>query len=141
MPRIMRLARHAKHAGVKMQSIDKLQTSIPLSAAEHLRLRGGAPSRRRSQISGATQQQLSPPQQSAKETASPSHQNEATDPSQAEAEADQEKSSISQPSSSPTHEYHAGDLIEVTFIPDVVMYVASMLCHIGYYDAHGIDTQ
>ncbi len=126
MPSIMR---HAKHAGVKMQSIDKLQTSVPLSAAEHLRLRGGAPSRRRSQISGATQQQVSPPQHSAQETASPSHQKQATAPAQAENEADQQKSSISQPSSGPTHEYHAGDLIEVMSTPDVVMYAPSMLCH------------
>jgi hypothetical protein len=99
------------------QSIDKLQSSVPLSAAEHLRLRGGAPSGRRSQTCGATQQQVSPQQQSAKETASPSHQQQGTAPVQAETEADQQKSSISQPSSSPTHEYHAGDLIEVTFTP------------------------
>ncbi|KAL0042386.1 hypothetical protein WJX77_010878 [Trebouxia sp. C0004] len=95
------------------QSIDKLQTSVPLSAAEHLRLRGGAPSGRRSQTSDATQQQVSPPQQSAKETASPSHQKQATAPAQAETEADQQNSRISQPLSSPAHEYHAGELIEV----------------------------
>ena len=128
MPSIMRLARHGKHAGVKTQSVDKLQTSNPLSAAEHLRLRGGAPSRRRSQISGATQQQVSPPQQSAQETASPSRQKQATAPAQAETETDQQKSGISQPSCSATHEYHAGDLIEVTFTPDVVMSAPSMLC-------------
>ena len=111
-----------------MQSIDKLQTFVPLSAAEHLRLRGGAPSRQRSQIPGATQQQVSPRQQSAQETASPSHQKQATAPAQAETEADQQKSSTSQPSSSPTHVYHASDLIEVMFTPDVVKYAPSMLC-------------
>ena len=122
--------RHAKHAGVKMQSIDKLQT-VPLSAAEHLRLRGGAPSRRRSQISGATQQQVSPQQQSAQETASPSHQKQATAPAQAETAADQLTSSVSQPSSGPTHEYHAGDLIEVMSTPEVGMYAPGMLCRMG----------
>ncbi|DBA85227.1 TPA: hypothetical protein ACH3X2_005930 [Trebouxia sp. C0005] len=95
------------------QSVDKLQTPVPLSAAEHLRLHGGAPSRRRSQISGATQQQMSPSQQSAQETASPSHQKQATAPAQAETEADQQESSTSQPVSSPRHVYHAGDLVEV----------------------------
>jgi hypothetical protein len=130
----MRVAKDAKQADVWTQSIDKMQTSVPLSAAEHLRLRGGAPSRRRSQVSGATQQQVSPPQQSAQETASPSHhQKQATAPAQAENEADQQKSSISQPSSGPTHEYHEGDLIEVTFTH--VMYAPSMLCQLGWYDA------
>lgn len=131
----MRLERHAKHAGVKTQSVDKLQTPVPLSAAEHLRLHGGAPSRRRSQISGATQQQMSPSQQSAQETASPSHQKQATAPAQAETEADQQESSTSQPVSSPRHVYHAGDLVEVTSTLDVVMYAPSMLCHTVWYDS------
>lgn len=93
-----------------LQSVDNLQAFTPLSAPDHLRLRGGASPRQRKQKPEALQQQASQPTRLAKAMQSPKGQQGAhlTQP-------DLDPLGSTRLPAESSHQYHTSDSVEVSF--------------------------
>ena len=95
-----------------LQSVDSLRASTPLSALDHLRLRGGAPPGKGKKKPEALQQQASKPTKLAKATASPKGQQGAD---LMQTEADHEPPGSTRLPAASIYQYHIGDSVEVRF--------------------------
>ncbi len=94
-----------------LQSIDSLQGPKPVTAHDHMRLRGGAPSGRRK--ADTSQQQTPKRKQSAQGTTSPSNPQVEAALGLDQTDKGQQQTASRQPSAGPSHQYRTGGIVEV----------------------------